>query len=130
MRATWTETDIAGDGINIHVYRSVPAQISSTPSALPILLILHSLLGSGGTLLPVATSLTENFEVIIPDARGHGLTQPVPKGSFLMKYLVKDAELVLRNASSHGRDVFLLGHSMGAATAARVAKANADLIQA
>ena len=125
----WGEQRLSVNNISIHYYLSVPcagrsgvAQAGAL-ATLALLVWLHGMLMSGGTLLQPANS----FQMVLPDARGHGGSTPIPEGSFTMANLVRDAIAVIEEVSP-GRPVFLMGHSMGGATAARVAKLRPDLV--
>jgi N-formylmaleamate deformylase len=52
------------NGINIHYLR--------TGRAKPPLVLLHGLTGSGACWSPLARALEGEYDVVMPDARGHG----------------------------------------------------------
>lgn len=88
----------------------------------PPVVLLHGLMGSGACWTHLARTLEGDFDVVMPDARGHGAS-----GAPLHGYRYED----------HARDVegligrlglsrpVLLGHSMGGMTAAVVASRGA-----
>lgn len=84
----------------------------------PPLVALHGLLGGGACLVPMTRPLTNGFDVVLPDARGHGGSSAPDHG-----YRYCDlADDVARLIDSLGlRRPVLLGHSMGGLTAAAVA---------
>lgn len=75
--AHWTISNCNANGINIHYLR--------TGADYPPLVALHGLLGSGPCLAPLARTLENTFDVILPDARGHGKSSAPAKG-----YLYRD----------------------------------------
>ncbi|MFK0163057.1 alpha/beta fold hydrolase [Rhizobium sp. NPDC090279] len=109
--ASWTTDNCNANGIDIHYRR--------TGGACPPLVALHGLLGSGACLAPLARVLETGFDVVLPDARGHGKSSAPARG-YLYGDLAGDVvELVKRlNLSAP----ILLGHSMGGMTAAVAAR--------
>jgi N-formylmaleamate deformylase len=98
------------NGVDIRYIRSGKRQRS--------LVALHGLIGSGACLSPMAETLTANFDVILPDARGHGESSHPDQG-YLYSTLAADVTGLIDEL---GLDApVLLGHSMGGMTAAVVA---------
>lgn len=95
------------NGIGIHYRR--------TGGEKPPLVALHGLLGSGACLLPLARSLEGCFDVLLPDARGHGGSDAPDNG-----YLYHDlaADLIGLIGELNLAVPALVGHSMGGMTAA------------
>jgi len=114
-----------------------PVQVRVWPSTdpdaarLPLLLALHGWTDSGEVFAPLARALGRRWTVVAPDAPGHGGT-PWPGGP---EYVVKDhratalgvLDALPRVAGRRGR-VVVLGHSLGAVTATRVAAARPDVV--
>lgn len=78
------------------------------------IVILHGLLGSGACLMPLARAL-DRFEVILPDARGHGRSDR-PQAGYSYPQLASDAASLMEELALD-RPI-LAGHSMGGLTAA------------
>ena len=94
----------------------------------PTVLCLHGILDQGLLWGPVARRLAEDgFHVVAPDLRGHGRSDHVgPGGSYHLIDFVADADVLLRWCKS--RPVTLVGHSLGAAVAAELARARPESI--
>ena len=61
---SWTTGVCEANGIDLHYLR--------TGGAKPPLILLHGLMGSGACWTSVARALEGEFDVVMPDARGHG----------------------------------------------------------
>lgn len=83
----------------------------------PPLVALHGLIGSGACLLPLARTLDGDFDVILPDARGHGQSS-APANGYSYPELAADVVDLIEKLDLD-RPI-LLGHSMGGLTAAVV----------
>lgn len=92
----------------------------------PSVVMLHGLTGSGACWSPVARVLEDDFDVVMPDARGHGASS-APRHGYRYDDLADDAVGLIR-ALGLSRPV-LLGHSMGGMTAAVVASRAAELLR-
>ena len=114
----WTAGFYEADGIKVHYLR--------TGGSKPAVVLLHGLTGNGACWSPLARALEEEYDVVMPDARGHGRSSTPPDG-----YRYDD----------HARDVIglirglglaapvVLGHSMGGMTAAVVASQPAAAVR-
>ncbi len=106
----YTEKDIFINGIKIHYYR--------TGGDKPPFILLHGATDNGLCWITLAKALAEKYDVIMPDAQGHGLSGRLDKGFTFQSQTDQVAGLIkqlkLRNS-------IIMGHSMGAGTAANVA---------
>ena len=111
----WTTGVYAVNGINIHCLR--------TGDDKPPVILLHGLMTSGACWAPVARMLEADYDVIMPDARGHG-NSSVPTQGYSYDRLASD---VLGLIESLGLvKPVLIGHSMGGMTAAVVGSKNSE----
>lgn len=106
----WIRGDCEASGINIHYLR--------TGGDKPPLIALHGLTGSGACWSALARALEGEYDVIMPDARGHGKSS-APLHGYLYRDHASDV-IGLIEALGLAAPV-LLGHSMGGMTAAVVA---------
>src|SRR5271157_2904247 len=60
----WMSGTCEANGVNIHYLR--------TGGYKPPLVLLHGLTGSGACWIPLARALEGEYDVLMPDARGHG----------------------------------------------------------
>jgi N-formylmaleamate deformylase len=91
----------------------------------PALILLHGFTDAGCNWLPLIPHLSGGYTVIMPDARGHGLSARL-KEDFTLNDLAADVVGVLDGLGV--AQAVLLGHSMGASTAARVAALHPDRV--
>lgn len=115
----WSEGQVLANGIHQHYYR--------TGGDKPPLILLHGIMMSGGCWLRVAKALEQDYDVILLDARGHGRSDGVESG-FTPDLRAGDVAGALRELKLERAS--LLGHSMGAETAALVAASYPDLVHA
>lgn len=117
LDARWTTgTCVAGD-ISLHYLR--------TGGARPPVVMLHGLTGSGACWSPVARALEADFDVVMPDARGHGQSS-APREAYAYDDHASDVVALVRQLGLTG--AVLVGHSMGGMTAAVVASRCGELI--
>jgi N-formylmaleamate deformylase len=110
----WMSGICATNGIEIH-YRRTGG--SKTP-----LVLLHGLTASGDCWGPLAAALASEYDVVMPDARGHGNSSTPPGGYRYQDHANDVVGLVQRLGLAAP---VLLGHSMGGMTAALVASQSA-----
>lgn len=119
----WSDGFVSANQMSFHYWTSgsAPTLSSSPASALPLLILIHGFFLDAAWYLPYFAAFTKNFTLIIPDCRGMGLSSPIPKGTFNMENLVSDSVTLIQHFSPKA-PVFLAGHSMGGAIAARIAQ--------
>lgn len=106
----WRSGFCQANGIRIHYLR--------TGEDKPPLVLLHGLLGNGACWTRVARALEPRYDVVMPDARGHGHS-----GTPLHGYRYEDhaADVIGLIRALDLSAPILVGHSMGGMTAALVA---------
>jgi N-formylmaleamate deformylase len=110
MMPSWNSGTCAVNGIQIHYLR--------TGGPKPPLILLHGLTGSGACWSPLARALENEYDVVMPDARGHGGTS-TPLTGYCYEDFANDVIGLIKSLGL--TDPVLLGHSMGGMTAALVA---------
>jgi N-formylmaleamate deformylase len=106
----WTTGICEANGIDIHYRR--------TGGAKPPVVLLHGLMGSGACWNPLARALEGDYDVVMPDARGHG-NSSTPLSGYRYEDHAGDVVGLIRELRLEAP--VLLGHSMGGMTAAVVA---------
>lgn len=114
----WRSGICQANGIDVHYRRSGGDK--------PPLVALHGLIGSGACLLPLARALAD-FDVILPDSRGHGGSS-APRTGYTYSNLAGDV-VGLIGALALDAPV-RVGHSMGGLTAAVVGSRLGSAIKA
>jgi pimeloyl-ACP methyl ester carboxylesterase len=106
----WVSGVCRANGVDLHVLR--------TGGSKPPLLLLHGLTASGACWAPLARALEDRFDVVMPDARGHGKSS-APLYGYRYEDHAADAAAIIEHL---GLDApVVLGHSMGGLTAAVLA---------
>ncbi|MAT99829.1 MAG: hypothetical protein CL608_22030 [Anaerolineaceae bacterium] len=90
------------------------------------LLLLHGYTDNGRCWQRAANDLADQYDVIMPDARGHGRTQGAVQ-KFSYQQLAQDVQAVIEGMGLERP--FLFGHSMGALTALIVAANEPDQVR-
>ena len=108
----WSQGDITRDSVNIHYYRTGSSQGELHP---PVLLI-HGFTDNGLCWLRCAQALEGTYDVVMVDARNHGLsgTGPATLDALAADHAAVITALDLAN-------VMVIGHSVGANTATQLA---------
>jgi pimeloyl-ACP methyl ester carboxylesterase len=115
---TWQSGDIYGSGVRIHYYR--------TGGDRPAIVLLHGMGDNGLCWARVAEQLQTHWDVVMLDARGHGLSD-APETGYTAEEQAPDVAAVVQ-ALGLERPV-LMGHSMGGATAVATAAQYPSLIR-
>jgi pimeloyl-ACP methyl ester carboxylesterase len=96
----------------------------------PDVLLLHGFTDAAACWEPVASALADRWGVLATDARGHG-ESGLPEEPFGRMAHARDAAFVLDAEPGVGPEgVIVVGHSMGAGTAAALAQSRPDLVRA
>ncbi|MEH6558828.1 MAG: alpha/beta hydrolase [Oceanicoccus sp.] len=114
----WLSASVESNGINIHYHR--------TGSDAPALLFIHGFTDNGLCWSRVARELEADYDILMLDSRGHGLSDNPHKG-----YSADDhaADVVGVVEALDLGTVIILGHSVGAITAATVAANYPQLVR-
>lgn len=119
MTSHWHEQDLVVDGICIHYTRTGAGEK-------PPLVLAHGFSDNGMCWLRVARELEAYFDVILPDARGHGKSARLHPGEVVD--MAADLAGLIRGL---GLDRPIVGgHSMGANTAGLAAYRHPELVRA
>ena len=89
------------------------------------IILLHGATDNGLCWSPVAQKLSNNYRVIMPDARGHGLTEINPE---ILSYdlMAKDIAMIIQNLNLETPQI--MGHSMGAQITILIASKYPELV--
>ncbi len=113
LLSDWTTGTCEANGIDVHYLR--------TGGDKPPVVLLHGLMTNGACWTPLARALEKDYDVVMPDARGHG-NSSAPDHGYRYDTLAADVESLI-DALGLAAPV-VLGHSMGGMTAAVVASRN------
>ncbi len=115
----WQTLFVETNGLKLHLYRG------GVRGGVPVVL-LHGITDNGLFWEPVAITLADTYDVIMIDARGHG--QSDKPGTYGIAQHAADVAGII---DALGLDhPVLIGHSMGAATAATAAQQYPDKVRA
>ncbi len=117
LPSTWSEGAVCANGIRHHTYR--------TGGAKPPLLLLHGFLEGALSWLRTARALESEYDVVMVDARSHGLSERTPD-HFSQDLLTDDAVAILRAMKL--APCRMLGFSQGGATGIHVAAGHPELV--
>ena len=119
--SVWSEGELQFADVRIHYYRTGAGEK-------PPLVLLHGFTDNGLCWSEAAQEWESDFDIIMPDARGHGLSSGAASGNYRQRAMAEDAAALIQ-ALNLG-PVRLGGHSMGAGVAAVVASAWPELVSA
>jgi pimeloyl-ACP methyl ester carboxylesterase len=114
----WITAACETNGINMHYIR--------TGGRKPPLILLHGLTASGACWTELARALEDKYDIIMPDARGHGKSSAPDYG---YRYEDHAGDVVGLMKALRLPPAILIGHSMGGMTAAVVASRKPDLFR-
>ena len=106
----WMSGACEANGINIHYLR--------TGGCKPPLVLLHGFTGSGACWTPLARAIEGQYDIVMPDARGHA-NSSTPLNGYRYQDYANDVVGLIQGLGLAAP--VLLGHSMGGMTAAVVA---------
>ncbi len=101
----WIEGDVTANGIRLHYYR--------TGGDKPSVVLSHGYSDSGLCWLRLARDLEADYDVVMYDARGHGLSEAPDEGYTSMERADDLAGLIRALGLEKPA---IMGHSMGAST--------------
>ena len=119
MSFSWQSGFINSNGLRIHYMR--------TGGLKPPLVLAHGVTDDGLCWSPVAAALADDYDVIMVDARGHGLSDAPLEGYGPIEQADDLAGLITALDRPHP---IVLGHSMGAITTLALAVQHPQLPQA
>ncbi|MBN1933372.1 MAG: alpha/beta fold hydrolase [Anaerolineae bacterium] len=114
--SSWVQGDVFANRLKIHYYR--------TGGDKPPFVLLHGFSDNGLCWIRAAKALEADYDLLMPDARGHGLTSAPESGYDDPMRAADVAEFVKMLAL---KKPALMGHSMGAASTAMAAANYPDL---
>lgn len=117
----WSAHTIKANGLEVAYHRT------GENSGKPPLLLLHGYTDNGLCWTPVASYFEQDYDVIMPDARGHGQTRG-PIGDMAVDLLAADAAAFIKALGLQKPAV--LGHSMGGMQSLALAANEPDLLRA
>lgn len=113
----WSDGYITGNGIKLHFYR--------TGGEKPPVVINHGAGDDGLCWTRITRVLENDYDVILPDARGHGMSDS-GEGDYSTRARITDLAIILEKLQLD-RPV-IGGHSMGADTCLHYAAAHPDRV--
>jgi N-formylmaleamate deformylase len=114
----WQSADVRASGLKLHYYR--------TGGGKPVIVLFHGITDSGLCWAPLARALEGEYDVVMPDARGHGLSDD--GNDYSPESHAADAAAFI---AALGLDRPVIGgHSMGGLTATLVAARDPDIARA
>ncbi|MCB1123650.1 MAG: alpha/beta hydrolase [Verrucomicrobiae bacterium] len=105
--STWTKGWVMANGIRMHYWR--------TGGDKPQMLMAHGYSDTGLCWTSIAQELDDRYDIILPDARGFGLTDP-PSKDEPVDVQVEDLAALIKELGL--KKPILMGHSMGSSSVA------------
>lgn len=119
MLSHWTQDDLMLNGVRIHYYRTGRGDK-------PPIVLIHGFSDNGLCWTPVARALEAEYDVIMPDMRGHGLSARVQPGEDVD--MAADVAELIRTLGLNRPIVG--GHSMGAGVTYQLVVRFPELVRA
>lgn len=119
MLPNWTQNDLSVNGARLHYYRT-------GDGSKPPLVLAHGFSDDGLCWQPTARDLEADFDVIMPDARGFGLSERVRPGEKVDS--AADLAGLMRGLGLE--HAIVGGHSMGAMVAFQLGVRYPELVRA
>jgi N-formylmaleamate deformylase len=119
MQSNWTENYVTVDGAAFHYYRT-------GDGSKPAMLLAHGFSDHGMCWLPVASDLQSEYDVILPDARGHGKSQRLQPGEAVDN--ARDLAGIIQ--ALHLDRPIVGGHSMGGSSTSSLGARYSHLVRA
>ena len=113
----WLSSNVMANGLKLHYQR--------TGGEKPSLILCHGLTDHGRSWLRVAQALEKDYDLIMYDARGHGLSAAPEDGYGAEEHAADLIHLIQALALEKPH---LIGHSMGAATVAMAIAHRPELV--
>jgi pimeloyl-ACP methyl ester carboxylesterase len=115
-KGAWTEGEVDADGVRLRFHRTGHGDA-------PPLVLAHGLSDNGLCWTRVARTLENDFDIVMIDARNHGMSATAPADADLLA----DDVVAVVSALELDRPA-LIGHSVGAHTMADVAGRHPDAV--
>ena len=128
MHPQYTVTETTVKGVSIHYLRTGDRHFGGQPMGgyKQPLVYIHGFSGSGLCYLSFARDLSDRFDLVFPDLRGHGQSQGVQPG----EKTDLTAEMAEFIRSLHLKNPILGGASLGASISARIEARYPGLVKA
>ncbi|MBA3875266.1 MAG: alpha/beta hydrolase, partial [Anaerolineae bacterium] len=101
--SNWQSSDLQVNGLRLHYTR--------TGGTKPPLVLVHGFSDDGSCWNPVAERFEDDYDVIMPDARGHGFSE-ASEHDYSISSQAADLHGIITALGLH--KPLILGHSMGA----------------
>lgn len=117
----FAEGAVTTNGVTLHYWQSIlPAQagtgglLSRGPRQRLTLVLLHGQMENGRCWMRVAKELRPHYDLVVPDSRGHGLSE-APERGYGIEDRASDIAGIIQSLSL--TNVVLVGYALGAETA-------------